>query len=319
VTGVAVVSGRRLAGRVIPGGREVGSMHSPRPGGPVLVGVENRDHVEQLVRTGGDLASHGSGTVRVVTVAVKSHDSPFGVFSDETIRREFAADSRKLLEQAVTPRDVTVEREIVVDRSATRGVLRAVEASEASALVVGWRGHSRRTDAVLGTTVDTLVERAACDLYVERVGREAGTVDAVLLPVAGGPHVRAAARAAKAIAARNDARVRVLSVVADGVGRDAATEFVAEARDELAAVPGPEIPVETTVRDAASVTDGVVAAAADHDVLVLGVTRQGRLRQRLVGSVPNRVVAGTDATVILARDGDAAGGVLSRLGSSLRR
>jgi nucleotide-binding universal stress UspA family protein len=285
----------------------------------VLVGVEQRDHVRQLVRTGGDLASHGSGTVRVVTVAAKPHDSPFSVFTDDTIRREFAADSRELLDRAVTPSNVAVEREILVDRSATRGILRAVDACEASALVVGWRGRSRRTDAVFGTTVDALVERAACDLYVERVGREAGTVDAVLLPVAGGPHVRAAARAAKAIAARNDAPVSVLSVAAEGVGRDAASRFVSEARDELAAVPGPEIRIETAVRDAADVTDAVVAAAADHDVLVLGTTRQGRLRQRLLGSVPGRVVERTDATVILARDGDATGGPLSRLGRTLRR
>ena len=55
--------------------------------GPVLVAVSDPAHVEQLVRTAGDLARLGSGLVRVVTVAVKPHDSPFGVFDDETIRQ----------------------------------------------------------------------------------------------------------------------------------------------------------------------------------------------------------------------------------------
>jgi nucleotide-binding universal stress UspA family protein len=75
--------------------------------------------------------------------------------------------------------------------------------------------------------------------------------------------------------------------------------------------------VETVVRTAGDVTDAVVEATADHDVVVLGATRTRALRRRLVGSVPRRVVGRTDATVILARDGDAVGGLLARLGNLL--
>ena len=173
-------------------------MSTTRGGGPVLVAVGNPEHVQQLVRTAGDLAHDGPGRVRLVTVVAKPRDSPFGVFADETIRREFAGDSRELVERAETPPGVTVEREVVVARSVAGGILSAVEETDPTALVVGWQGRSRRTDALLGTTVDRLVERAPCDLYVERVGREADGVDSVLLPVAGGPHVRAAATAARA-------------------------------------------------------------------------------------------------------------------------
>ena len=301
--------------------------------GPVLVAVGNPEHVQQLVRTAGDLASGGPERVRIVTVVAKPRDSPFGVFADETIRREFAGDSHELVRRAETPPGVTVEREVVVARSVTGGILDAIEETDPAALVVGWQGRSRRTDALLGTTVDALVERAPCDLYVERVGREADGVDSVLLPVAGGPHVRAAATAARAIAERNDARVHVLSVETPGsdVGGAAA---VAEARELLEGRDGNggerataggggvetrAVPVVGETVEAADVTDALVAAATDHDVVVLGATRKGPLRGRLVGSVPRRVVGRTDATVILARDGSAVGGLFGRLGGLLRR
>ncbi|MEF8789651.1 MAG: universal stress protein [Haloarculaceae archaeon] len=286
--------------------------------GPVLVAVGNPEHVQQLVRTAGDLARIGSGRVRLVTVVAKPRDSPFGVFADETIRREFAGDSHELVERAETPPGVSVERDVVVARSVAGGVLSAVEETDPAALVVGWHARARRTDALLGTTVDRLVERAPCDLYVERVGREADGVESVLLPVAGGPHVRAAATVARAIAEQNDARVHVLSV--ETPGTTGASGYVAEARELVETADGDTpVRVSTETAEAERVTDALVARAADHDVLVLGATRQGPLRGRLVGSVPRRVVGRTDPTVVLARDGSVVGGLLDRLGGLFRR
>jgi len=287
--------------------------------GPVLVAVEAPEHVQQLVRTACDLARLGAREVRLVTVVAKPHDSPFGVFADETIRREYAGDSHELLVRATAPEGVTVERDVVVARSVAGGILSAVAESDPAALVVGWQGGTRRTDAVLGTTVDTLIERADCDLYVERIGREANGVESVLLPVAGGPHVGAAATAAAAIADRNDARVVVLSVASDEADREEAAAFVREGREALATVPGVDPRVETAIRTSGSVTDAVVDAARDHDVIVPGATRQGSLRRRLVGSIPGRIVERTDRTVIVARGAGTVGGLSYLLGRLLGR
>ncbi|MFC5368341.1 universal stress protein [Salinirubrum litoreum] len=285
--------------------------------GPVLVAVSDPAHVEQLVRTAGDLARLGSGLVRIVTVAVKPHDSPFGVFDDETIRREFADDSHELLASATTPAGVGVDRQVVVARSVAGGIVSAVDQWDPSALVVGWTGATSRRDAVFGTTVDRLVERVSCDLYVERIGREADGVESVLLPVAGGPHVGVSARVAVAIADRNDARVVCYTVATPTGDRD--TEAVlAEAQAAVDAL-GRDVPVSRVVRESPDVTDAVVADADDYDVLVFGATRQGPLRRRLAGSVPRSVVARTDQTLLVARDGDTVGGLWHRLGELIRR
>jgi nucleotide-binding universal stress UspA family protein len=287
----------------------------------IVVAAGNPAHVEQLVRTAGDLARVRDGTIRLISVVVKSHDSPFEVFSDETIRQEFSGDRQALLEQAIetAPADVPVEAELVVAGSVSAGVLEAVADPATEALVVGWHGPTRRSEVVLGTSVDTLLRRAPCDVYVERIGRIAGEVDRILLPVAGGPHVRPAAAAAAAIAAANDGTVTAVSVLQPETDRETATEWLTDAVDALAVAPGPEVPVETGVRESESVKDALVEMAAEYDIVVFGATRQSRLRERLVGSVPRHVADRTDRTVILARNADTTEGplrsLIGRLGS----
>lgn len=273
----------------------------------VVVAVEAPDDVAQLVRTAGDLARARGAGVRLVSVVVKSRESPFDVFSDETIRREFAGDRRALLDRArsTAPADVPVTAELVVASSVAGGVLQVAAEPATEAVLVGWEGPPRRSTVALGTSVDRLVRRAPCDLYVERIGRTADGVTQVLLPVAGGPHVRPAATAAAAIAAANDAGVTVVSVVPPDADREAATRWITEGVEALAAADAPDIPVDTGVRRAEDVTDALVELAADHDIVVFGATRQSRLRERLVDSVPRRVTHRTDRTVVLARAGDA--------------
>ncbi|MFT4883258.1 MAG: nucleotide-binding universal stress UspA family protein [Natronomonas sp.] len=281
----------------------------------IVVAAGNPAHVEQLVRTAGDLARVRDGTIRLISVVVKSHDSPFEVFSDEAIRREFSGDRQALLERATetAPADVPVEAELVVAGSVSAGVLEAVANPATEALVVGWHGPTSRSEVVLGTSVDTLLRRAPCDVYVERVGRIADDVDRILLPVAGGPHVRPAAAAAAAIAAANDGMVTAVSVLQAETDRETATEWLTDAVEALAAAPGPEVGFETGVRESESVEDVLVEMATEYDIVVFGATRQSRLRERLVGSVPRRVANRTDRTVILARNADASQGPLRSL------
>lgn len=285
--------------------------------GPVVVAVEELGHVQQLVRTAGDLAAQHTGEVLLVTVAVKRSNSPISVLSDETIVRQFAESSHELLAQAETPEGVTVERDVLVARSAASGLLDLVEDVNPAALIVGWDDDPSRTDAVFGTTADTLVERAPCDLYIERVGREADQVDRLLLPVAGGPHVETVAEVTAAIARRNDASVTVFSV--DASPDYDPSVFVEEGVEALRAASDEDIPIETRTVVNEDIMAAIVDASQDHDVVVLGTTRKSSLRRRLVGSVPRDVVDRTDKTVIIGRNAGVVGGPRRWLGGLLGR
>ncbi|NHN60607.1 MULTISPECIES: universal stress protein [Halorussus] len=273
----------------------------------IAVAVGNPDHAEQLVRTAVDVARDRGGEVFVVGVVVTPRESPFALFTDDVITREFGGERRALLDRAVevaSGTGVPVAGKLYVASSVAKGVLAAVDERGCDALLVGWQAQ-RREEAVLGANVDRVVRRADCDVLVEKIGALAGTVEAVLLPVAESPHADLAASVARAIAAANDARVDLLRVVESAGEEPAARDLLAAAADSFAGVE-----VETEIREG-DVAEEIVAASRSRDVTVIGATRTGALRRRVVGSTPQAVGRRAEGTVIMARKGG--GSLVSRL------
>lgn len=302
---------------------------TPTPGTfTLLVAVGNPDHVPQLLRTAADIARFEGGSIHVVSVIHKPHDSPFGVFDDETIRTEFGGDREAVLERAIDAGEETgveVTGTVVVARHLASGILQAGEAVDADALLIGWERSRRRSDAVLGTVVDSLLERSQMDVLVERIGTTADGVESVLVPVAGSPHAALAARAGGAIAAANDARLVLLSITTDDVDHETAQNAVETTEQALLEMwEGPDVAkdrainVHSAVADGTDIADTIVAESAAHDVILMGATRGGALRRRLVGSNAREVAQRTDKTVILTQHSTAQTGPLRLLGR-LRR
>jgi nucleotide-binding universal stress UspA family protein len=278
----------------------------PAEGRPdtVMVALANPDHVEQLMRTAIDLAADNDGQIRVVSVIHKHVTSPFLLFSEERIKREFADDQQAVLDEAVAlaeERSVPVKRSLLVGSDVSDTILSTVEQTGADSLLLGWQERSRPSDIMLGTTLDPLVRRAPCDVFVERVGTTSEQVDAVLLPTDGGPHVEPGADLAEAIARSNDASVTVVSYVPRGgtaIEREAAQSHVDAVTERLEGVP-----VDEHVREAVDVADAIVDAAADHDLVVLGATRERQLRRRVIGSVAETVARRVAPPVVIAKRG----------------
>ena len=142
------------------------------------------------------------------------------------------------------------------------------------------------------STIDTVIDEAECDVFVENVGvregahalyvpdvdghtvaslaeSDAETIESILLPVGTGPHAALASEAARAVARAFDASVAVLHVIQP----DAAGETRSEARDLLTFaeyVLGPEVDYETELREASDPTDVIIEAAKDHDFTSIG-------------------------------------------------
>lgn len=264
----------------------------------LLVALANPAHVDQLMRTATDLADDGE--VVVVSVIHKPVTSPFLLFSRGRIRAEFDEDRSPVLDRASAfAEDVPVRRHLLVSSDVSEALLRAVKESGADGLLLGLQDRPRPSDIVLGRTVDRVVARAPCDVFVERVGATADGVDAVLLPTVGGPHLRPATDLAGAVAGANDATVTVVSYV----GSDADDAEWTAAREHVETAVGllPDVDRETAVETTDNVTSTLVARADDHDLVVLGATRERTLRRRVVGSVAERVAREATPPVIIAK------------------
>ncbi|MFB6202780.1 MAG: universal stress protein, partial [Halorhabdus sp.] len=155
---------------------------------------------------------------------------------------------------------------------------------------------------VLGSNVDEVVTKSRCDVLVERIGPAAdpesiGNVDSVLVPTAGGPHAEFAAEIARAIARRNDAQITVLYVRSNDADHDDDAQSILDSTvAEL-----DDVETTTEIVDSADIADAIVEASVDHDLTVIGASREGLLQQVVFGAIPEAVGKRAQSTVIMAK------------------
>ncbi|WP_449271511.1 universal stress protein [Halococcus thailandensis] len=151
-------------------------------------------------------------------------------------------------------------------------------------------------------------------MLVERLGDDAaGDVESVLLPTAGGPHAELSREIGRAICRATGARAEVLRVVPPDGDVDDAREQAEESAAELRAA---EVAVETTVVESDDVLDAITDRTSEHDLTVVGSTREGLLQQFVFGAIPEEVARAADDTVVIAKRNE---GLSSQARYSLRR
>ena len=254
------------------------------------------------MRTAIDIVRANDGRVLVVSVVHKTVTSPFWLFTDDHIKAEFASGSRGVLETAsevAADASVPIETRLEIGTDVADVIQAVIRDHHADAVLMGWHDRPRSSDILLGTTVDPVIRRASCDVYVERIGTTANGIEGILWPTIGGPNVGPASTLVEAIATANDASVTVASYVSPAesdIDRDVAEEAVMDVIQQL-----PTTECTAVVEAVDDVTDAIVAAAADHDLVVLGATRERRFRRRAIGSVAEAVGRRADPPVVIAK------------------
>jgi nucleotide-binding universal stress UspA family protein len=200
-----------------------------------------------------------------------------------------------------TESTVPISGTIRIAHHVDEAILNTVEQYDSDAVLMGWGGWlSRRRDVVLGSIVDTVVTEATCDVLIERIEDEnPEDAESILLPTAGGPHAELAGEVARAIAHTTGASIEVLRVIdpdASEQEHSEAQETIDAAVDALTGVEG-----EGTVLENDDVVDGIIERSGEHDLTVLGATREGLLERFVLGSIPERIGERAESTVILTK------------------
>jgi len=277
----------------------------------IVVPIANPEHVEQFMRTAIDVARDNAGEILVMSVVTVPQQTPLEEgrrFVDE--KREVINRGMALAEDANVPVNGTVR----IGHEVSRAILNTIERERSDAVLLGWRGRSRRRDFALGSNLDEVLTDADCDVLVEKIGtpETTGDVDSILVPTAGGPHAELAAETARSIARSESASVRVVNVVGDD-DREAARQTVEEAAELFREA---EVPVETDLLEGPDVVDAIVEASRDHELTVIGATREGLLQQLVLGAIPEAVGRRVSGTVIMTKRNL---GITSRLSRWLGR
>lgn len=267
----------------------------------ILVPVANPATVEQLMRTALDLAEERNAEIEVVSVATVPQQTPVSE------GRKFVDEEHAVIDQAlkfaneVRP-NVAVSGKIRIGHDVSQAILNTIKQDNIDLVLMGWRSRGRRRDFVLGSNVDEVVTKARCDVLVERVGPTAsdesiGGVDSILLPTAGGPHAEFAAEIAHAIARRNNAHIKVMYVrTAESDNDDKAQSILDSTAAEL-----DDLETVTEIIDGTDIADAIVEESANHDLTVIGASREGLLQQVVLGAIPEAVGQRSQNTVIMAK------------------
>jgi len=275
----------------------------------LLVSVANPETVVRLLDTAIDIAHDQS--MRLVVLHVVEVPPQIPLSAGDSLLEE-DGEERRILEDAVeraTDAGVSVESRIRYARDVATGIVGAVDTHDANALLVGWRGRPRRRDVVLGSFVDRILGEAPCDVFVKRIRTPPKDVGSVLVPVAGGLHCELAVELAGIIASRRGATVQLLHVTHPGADDSAQEDSLALLRSYGSSLDDTGVNVESTTRRSDHVAGAITDETADHDLTILGATRDPFLKRKLVGSVAEGVGRAAASSVILTRkapqDGDA--------------
>ncbi len=293
----------RRVGASIPG-----SSTTTVPDDPyrVVVGVANPETERGLLRLAAATAAAGrEGAAELVVVnVVEASDSERNVASDRLDNQ------RALLETArdlAAETDVALRTSALVAEDAGKALVDVMTEEGADQALVGWQGAPEGGDRVFGSTLDTVVSDAPCDLSLVRIEN-----DAVGRPVAlagPGPHAPVAARRAVEFAAVSDAVPALLNVQPRAPTADGEPSRIERGRERIESVAeraglDPEAYESVVVVDA-DVESAILQTIREYDTVCVGLSEGGAAPRTTFGSLAERISRETAGNVGIVRSGAA--------------
>ncbi|GAB7011647.1 universal stress protein [Halorubrum trueperi] len=268
----------------------------------LLVPVANPETTARVLDTAIDIARGQSTRIVVLHVVEVPPQVPLSA-GDSLIEDD--GEAVRLLDEAVEQAEdagVAVESRMRYARDIATGIVGAVDVHSADALLVGWRGRPRRRDIILGSFLDRILGEAPCDVFVKRIRTPSRDVDSILVPVAGGPHCEVAVELAGTIASQRDAAVHLLHVTHPDADDSTQEDTSSLLRGYDSLLTDFDISVESTTIRSDHVAGAITDETPNHELTILGATRDPFLKRMLVGSVAEGVGRAAASSVILTRN-----------------
>ena len=181
-------------------------------------------------------------------------------------------------------------------RNFARGIISAAAERKADLLIMGWQGH-RQQEFSLGSTVDPVLERATCNIAVFKDCQQHKYRN-VLVPYAGGPNATFSLEAASIMVDKDEGRVVVLHVAPPGKPTQDIDAFLDETVPQLNASRSLFEPKYVIARDRFKI---LLEEAEQHDLVVIGATRDPVFRQRVMGSLPEKIARHCKKPLIMVK------------------
>lgn len=281
--------------------------------GRLLVPLANPQTAPVLLQLAASIARDRNYEIECLQViSIPRHNNPSQTSVNTTKSRRLLRLAQKLGRDWEIP----VHTQIRVAHDTAQAILETIKERHINLILMGWKADLPTSpDRIFGNVVDTLIRQAPCDVVLVKLGHRNETHNGIivascplpiawnrwLVPVAGGPNSRYALQLIPALALHNSKRmIEVIQVFEPTTLLPDTTELekAAHTLEQQLSCQVLAIPVRSY-----SVSDAVIHLAhADRcDVVVLGASREGLLRQVIHGNIPEAIARGVKTTVILVR------------------
>lgn len=262
----------------------------------ILVPIANPDTAESLLHMAGTLARQQDGVVLALRVITVPTQTPLS----EGRRR--AASERILLDRALdqaNKEDFEIQTMTRVSREVHQGILDTAREENVDQILLGWGGKSTSFGTSLGSIIDPIIQRSACDVLVVK-GSNRQEIKDILLPTAGGPNAAIAASIASAFSHVYDARVTGLYVQV-GNATPARMRENEKVIEETLGDNEFSTPPQHKVIVAENVVDGILKEAVGYDLVLIGASEERIFDQFAFGSIPQRIASRVPSTAIMVK------------------
>jgi CIC family chloride channel protein len=194
--------------------------------------------------------------------------------------------------------------QIRISHDVGRTLLQVIKTRHIDMVLLGWRRQPKTANPIFGSVVDTVLLQAHCPIIVVHPGRHSRR-NRWLIPIRGGPNVQLALKLLPALlktTAQPSVGLCYVATTAEQQRQDhghlLATAKVLETQLHL--------PVRTRILHSANVVEAVAhLGQQEHsDVIVLGVSREGRVNHVLNGNIPLEIAQLSEATLILVQQSE---------------
>jgi uncharacterized hydrophobic protein (TIGR00271 family) len=261
----------------------------------VLVPINDPDEAAVLLNLAATLARHQEGEIVLLQV-VQVPEQVTAAAGRRWAQRRLEA----LSGAADQVQGVPVRPVIRLARDVPRAILGTAKEEDCSLIVMGWRGPTVARQTELGPVLGPVLNEAPCNVIVVK-GRELKEIQRVLVPTAGGPHAPLAAKIGLTLIQESGGQLTLLNVVPSDRESKSAIEEAHRRIAQTTANLGSLATVTVRVDVAPDPVDGIVAAAEEHDLILLGATEESILDQVLFGRFPEKVAGRTRKPVAIVK------------------
>jgi len=263
----------------------------------VLLPVADPSRAGALIKLAALMARHHDGEVTLLHVIPVPEQTPLKVGREwiQGARDEVLDQAEDMLEQYEVPFNMTVR----LAHQPAEAILDEVVERDIDMVVMGWRGRTRHPRTAIGSNIDHVLRHADCDVLVLRAG-DLDAISSIVAPVSYPQQAHLMVEVAAILAVEHDATIDLYHAVAPGTGRDERAEEIAEIQEALDEHPEAEH-LELDVEETRDVVRAIVKRSKDHDLTLIGATREGWLRKLVAGTIPERVMRTARGRLLLVK------------------